>query len=330
MKQNEEIMRIVQEAELEAAYEQAASSTPDLETNLLRMKRNYEDMDMSYRKKCDGTAQSLVMRIMATESLQDIHSVRYRVKSFESLLKKYIKKKAVLPENPGINYEIEKYRPMTGDNYHKIITDLIGIRILIRYQKQWETVHKWIWEHFHSDDRPYIGNWLDEYPGGDNNDFLVEQPKLYLRDENDRSFYQTFGKDVFDVHISREGYSSIHYVIWYDGKYVEIQVRTIYDEAWGECTHDLVYKSKNKAKRAELGRFSYCLAAQTKAAGMIADFMYEKVNSEFIDWPGQEPPDNENAITKEEDSKVFSEICQRINNINKIDTSFDGNIDGLL
>lgn len=173
------------------------------------------------------------MAILTDAELKEIHSARYRIKSIQSLLGKYIKKKAILAEKPGNDYNIEKYRPMDRSNYYKIITDLIGIRILIRYQKQWEVVHEWIWKNFFKSGKSYIKNWLDDYPSGDTEDFIVEKPKLYLRTENELSMYQKFGKDVFEHHVSKEGYSSIHYLLWYDGKYVELQVRTIYDEAWG-------------------------------------------------------------------------------------------------
>lgn len=88
------------------------------------------------------------MTILGDEELKEIHSARYRTKSIESLIIKYIKKKALLPDKPGNDYNIEKYRPMNMDNYYKIITDLIGIRILIRYQQQWEVIHNWIWGNF--------------------------------------------------------------------------------------------------------------------------------------------------------------------------------------
>lgn len=92
---------------------------------------------MKYSDKFASAAQALLMKILSNDSLKEIYSARYRVKTVESLLTKYVKKKALLPKEPGNDYNIEKYRPMNGKNYHKIITDLIGIRILIRYQKQW-------------------------------------------------------------------------------------------------------------------------------------------------------------------------------------------------
>lgn len=47
------------------------------------------------------------------------------------------------------------------------------------------------------------------------------------------------------------GYRSIHYTVSYQGVYIEIQVRTIYDEAWSDCDHNYVYKQdENKSHTA--------------------------------------------------------------------------------
>lgn len=274
--QKKDIMAIIREAEIEDKYDLVALKEEELDKHLLEICKNYSTNKTAYSKKCDSTAQTLLMTILTDDDLKEIHSARYRIKSIQSLLVKYIKKKSILSKVPGNNYDIEKYRPMDSSNYYKIITDLIGIRILIRYQQQWELVHNWIWDNFHELNRNYIKNWLDDYPLDDTADFLVEKPKLYLRDMKDAPLYQVAGKDTFDIHVSNEGYSSIHYLLWYDKKYVEIQVRTIYDEAWSECTHDLVYKCKMKEKRAELERLSECLAIQTQAAGVLADLMYDQ------------------------------------------------------
>ena len=36
-------------------------------------------------------------------------------------------------------------------------------------------------------------------------------------------------------------YRSLHYMIKYDGYYVEIQARTLFEEGWSEVNHDIVY-----------------------------------------------------------------------------------------
>lgn len=327
--QANEIAEIIREAELEDKYELAVIRDADLKRNLVKVGEHYCEGKIPYITKCEAAAKQLLMTILSDSELKEIHSARYRTKSVESLLTKYVKKKALLPETPGTDYNIEKYRPMNKDNYYKIITDLLGIRILIRYQQQWEVVHRWIWNNFSKVDKPYIKNWLDDYPSREAEDFLVEKPKLYLRDAKDLPIYQKVGKDVFDVYISEEGYCSIHYLLWYDGKYVEVQVRTIYDEAWGECTHDLVYKCKNKEKRAELERLSECLATQTQAASMISDMMFDKakITSEKI-----EEENSSVKVDKSLENTRYESLQKRITNINnfqKQTKEFDGAVDNL-
>lgn len=279
-------------------YELVLKKDSDTEKQLLQIKENYmSNKAGSYHKKCEATAKQLLMTILSTEELRDIHSARYRIKTVDSLVIKYVKKKAALPKLPGKEYSIEKYRPMNKDNYYKVITDLIGIRILIRYQQQWRKVHDWIWNNFFDPEKAYITNWFSDYPVGNTEDFIVEKPKLYLRDRNELSLYQDGDEDIFEVCISDEGYNSLHYLLWYDGKYVEIQVRTIYDEAWGECTHDLVYKCKIKNRKTELERLSRCLAIQTQAAGMIADSMYEKSQG-VVDVMTEEPEKKKSSVDK--------------------------------
>lgn len=327
--QANEIAEIIREAELEDKYELAAIRDANLGKNLIRVSEHYYKGKTSYVTKCEAAAKQLLMTILTDNELKEIHSARYRTKTIESLLTKYVKKKALLPEIPGSDYNIEKYRPMNKDNYYKIITDLIGIRILIRYQQQWEVIHNWMWENFFKVDKPYIKNWLDDYPSGEADDFLVEKPKLYLRDVKDLPMYQKVGKDVFEPHVSAEGYSSIHYLVWYDGKYVEIQVRTIYDEAWSECTHDLVYKCKNKARRAELERLSECLATQTQAAGMISEMMFDKsciitTKNEETDLSVKYDGDLENVKYENLQRRIA-----KINNSQREVREFDGAVDNL-
>lgn len=324
------INKIIQETELQDKYELVLAKDIELNKKLLKIVNNYCETKTSYVKKCEATAQQLLMTILTDSELKEIHSARYRTKSIESLITKYVRKKAMLPETPGTEYNIEKYRPMNEKNYYKVITDLIGIRILIRYQQQWEMVHHWIWDNFFKGEERYIKNWYEDFPLGETEDFLVEQPKLYLRKQSDESVYQKVGKGIFKPYVLDEGYSSIHYLVWYDGKYVEIQVRTIYDEAWGECTHDLVYKCRNKTRKAELEGLSECLAIQTQAAGMISDMMYEKAK----EVPKKKTKDHI-IVKKDEglDKFRFENLQKHIANINDVQeqtSEFNGSIDDLI
>lgn len=329
----DEILKIISEADLYEKYEEATLKTPNIKEHILKIVEDYNEKNMCYRSKCESTAQQLLMEILKADELRDIHSARYRVKTVESLITKYVKKKAMLSKSPGIDYNIEKYRPMDSSNYHKIITDLIGIRILIRYQQQWEAVHDWIWNTFPKKGREYIKNWLDDYPSGEREDFIVEKPHIYLRDSKERPLYEKMGKDIFDIQDSIAGYNSLHYLIWYDGKYVEIQVRTIYDEAWSECTHDLVYKCKNKKNKAELEDLSVCLATQTQAAGMLANVMYDKSTQNSKKKEPEEELLPQNAEQSEKENERFAQIENRIYKMDKSKKEkgiFDGRLDNLI
>lgn len=321
--------RIIKDAELESVYEQARKTDPDLALNLEKIADQYERARTSYRSKCEATARNLLMMILSDDNLKEIHSATYRVKTTESLIGKYIRKKAVLPAKQGDDYDIEKYRPMSGANFHKIITDLIGIRILIRYPQQWRMVHEWIFSNFFKGSERYIKNWIQDYPRDNTEDFIVEQPKLYVRYENEISSYMIDGQMIFQPKISSEGYSSLHYLIWYDGKYAEIQVRTVFDEAWGECTHDLVYKCKNKVRKRELERLSVCLASQTQSAGMIASLMYDKAFSE----EEQEEIMEGHTVIDQEEERTYRMLEKRIHGMMELGKQvqdFDGSVDKLI
>ena len=93
----------------------------------------------------------------------------------------------------------------------------MGIRILLLFKEDWLGVH----DHL-----------MKEY-----GDVLLEQPFAYVREGDDTHLYE--GK----VEIRKEKpYRSVHYVIRSDtGLAIEIQVRTLYEEAWSEIDHKLRY-----------------------------------------------------------------------------------------
>lgn len=81
-----------------------------------------------------------------------------------------------------------------------------------------------------------------------------------------------------DIRSSDNKYASIHYIINLGGRYVELQVRTIFDEAWCECNHDFVYKKQHQGAKVNqeiLSRLSVILSQHTTAAESITSLMYE-------------------------------------------------------
>ena len=105
-------------------------------------------------------------------------------------------KRAQVSRDWTTNPEIEKYRNISEKNYYKIITDIIGIRILIRYRHQWKAVHELIWSKYYDSTRPYISDWEGDYVSDPGVKYIVEQPKAYVKQEEDRKNYEDIGKNI--------------------------------------------------------------------------------------------------------------------------------------
>lgn len=159
-----------------------------------------------------------------------LHSYSGRVKEPYHLIEKIVRKS-------HNNYQ--KYNKMTVDNYYMYITDLIGCRVLIVYKDDWRLVHNYLIGKFKNDPAFYIdGDFASSYPIAMEEPFMAEKPVVYIRAGDNQSLYEGFD----NVKISKEGYyRSVHYIIRYGKYYVELQVRSLFEEAWGEVDHNLLY-----------------------------------------------------------------------------------------
>lgn len=156
-----------------------------------------------------------------------IHSYRYRTKDPEHLLEKILRKQR---ENP------EKFAGLDHTNFHKFITDLIGIRVFFLYREDWIHFHKYITSRFENNPELYVVDRLADFDEDVNHYYIAERPKVYKR-AGDSKIY-----DENEIEIITGGiYRSLHYIIKYRGYYVEIQGRTLFEEGWSEIDHDIVY-----------------------------------------------------------------------------------------
>jgi ppGpp synthetase/RelA/SpoT-type nucleotidyltranferase len=148
--------------------------------------------------------------------LPAVHSVKSRVKSSKSLERK-------IPEKVGDG------PPICRDNIFERITDLAGVRVLHLYQDQFRLIHKEILEKVEVE-----RDW-----------HLHELPKAYTWDPESRQFFE--GLNI-RVEIKESFYTSVHYVIRPRADSpicCEIQVRTLFEEIWGEVEHSLNYPVKS-------------------------------------------------------------------------------------
>lgn len=306
----ESFLKKYDDLHLREKVEKIERRVPDFWINLEEIRSHYERSSNEYK----STLSTMINEISQADiNKPTIHSIRYRVKDVDSLLVKIIEKSSKVPEEPQGNPEIEKYRNLTQANYYKIITDLVGIRILIRYRYQWQSVHNLIWKLYHSDTHEYVRDWEADYIKDLGEKFIAEQPKAYIKLDSDRSIYEAIGKNIFHILPSDNHYASLHYLVNLSGIYVELQVRTIFDEAWCECSHDLVYKARVKSQTTKktLERLSTILAQHTTASEEIVSLMCDIAK----------PPRGKSMIkshteenakqNEEKSSQTFSVIMQR-------------------
>lgn len=170
--------------------------------------KELEEIAIDFEQKRNEHQDTVKQYVEVIEKCPYVHSLSYRVKDTRHLVEKLIRK------NPGY---LEKGDSLSKKNYEKYITDLMGIRILLLFKSDWVHVHDYLMEEY--------GNQL------------LEPPFAHIRKGDDDSLYR--GKvEIKD----NKPYRSVHYVVGtQNGLAVEIQVRTLYEEAWSEIDHKLRY-----------------------------------------------------------------------------------------
>ncbi|MCH8294923.1 RelA/SpoT domain-containing protein, partial [Candidatus Poribacteria bacterium] len=142
-----------------------------------------------------------------TGSPSVIHSVKNRMKDLQHLREKIQRK------SPSVN-------PITPEDVFERITDIAGVRVLHLYQAQFSQIHQVITEQLDNEE------WV-----------LYEPAKAYTWDPESREF---FGEHGLSVEVKESLYTSIHYVVKPKSDSplcCEIQVRTLFEEIWGEIDH---------------------------------------------------------------------------------------------
>lgn len=140
-----------------------------------------------------------------------IHSTRLRLKERSHIKEKIVRKSV-------------GDRAITPDNLFSEITDLAGVRLLLLFQSDFSAIDAAIRE------KVALGDWV-----------LGETPKAFTWDPENTDYFSTFDLEVQ----SREtAYTSVHYLIKPKaGSHLccEVQVRTLFEEIWGEVDHRLNY-----------------------------------------------------------------------------------------
>ena len=169
------------------------------------------DKDFNNYKKSYETQAELIANILRSQP--KVHSVKTRVKDSSHLIEKIIRKTPERRMKYGDDFKF------TVDNYKNEITDLLGIRVIHIFKEDWEEIHE------------FITSMWD-----------VMEIVANIREGDNKKEFEAKGIEV----CSRlSGYRSVHYfVVSYPTNkklIAEVQVRTIFEEGYGEIDHQLRY-----------------------------------------------------------------------------------------
>ncbi|MEX3994788.1 RelA/SpoT domain-containing protein [Paraburkholderia sp. EG286A] len=185
------------------------------------------------------------------QSIDRVHSVRFRVKDTDHLLAKIIRKRV----EGG-----EKYAEIGVENYQAIITDLVGVRALHLFKEDLFRIDKSIRDAWEQEENP---------------------PVAYVRQGDSGEKLKDAG---FDVKDHKAGYRSVHYIVSTSPRrqkiLAEIQVRTIFEEGWAEIDHAVKYPnfSDDESVAEFLGIFNR-LAGAADEMGSFVRRMTESVRT---------------------------------------------------
>jgi putative GTP pyrophosphokinase len=150
--------------------------------------------------------------VQSLQHLPEVHAVRYRVKDPLHLLRKVIRKKTEYPD-----------RHIDEHNYIDWINDLAGVRVLYLYKSEW-----------HSLGRHIQATWE-----------LKRPPIAYLSPNTDENTVQVFSAAGAEIRWHDHGYRAVHFVVSTQPNrqryFVEIQLRTLFEEGWSEIDHAVRY-----------------------------------------------------------------------------------------
>lgn len=179
---------------------------------------------------------------LTSGSTPTVHSVKSRLKDSSHLKDKIVRKQA-------------DGEPITAENLFTRVTDLAGVRVLHLYQEQSRAIHAAIIDKVENQ-RDWVFN---------------EQPRAYTWDPEAQGFFASMG---LEVHVKDSFYTSVHYLVRprADSPHCcEIQVRTLFEEIWGEVDHALNYPnpSDNVACREQLRVLTKVVGAGSRLVDAI-------------------------------------------------------------
>lgn len=216
--------------------------------NLKEIYKDYIECVTSYENQANFIANIL-------RSSENVHSVKSRLKEPDRLIEKIIRKTEDRRSKYGSDFDF------TVDNYKDEINDLIGIRVLHIFKDQWRDIHEFI-----------IKNWK------------VIEITANVRDGDNTEAFKELNIEVKE---RVSGYRSVHYLVELnfthnESTIAEIQVRTIFEEGYGEIDHSLRYSHHEipEILKSNLMLFNRLVGSADEMASLINNLSEEWTSKE--------------------------------------------------
>ena len=208
---------------------------------------DFVDYKMSYENQAD-----FISNILRSQPM--IHSVKSRIKEPDRLIEKIIRKTEDRKLKHGKDFQF------TLENYKNEINDLIGIRVIHIFKDQWQDIHEFITK-----------TWK-----------VIEVTANVREGDNTKKFEEL----NIEVRSRISGYRSVHYLVEFyptnEKVIAEIQVRTIFEEGYGEIDHRLRYSHVEipEILKSNLLLFNRIAGSADEMASLINDLSKEWFNKE--------------------------------------------------
>lgn len=215
----------------------------NIDTEVLKdIYNDFVDYKVSYENQA-----GFIANILRSQSM--VHTVKSRIKDPDRLIEKIIRKTRDRKLKYGKDFQF------TLENYKNEINDLIGIRVIHIFKDQWKDIHEFITKTWN----------------------VIEVTANVREGDNTRKFEEL----GIEVRSRISGYRSVHYLVEFyptnERVIAEIQVRTIFEEGYGEIDHRLRYSHVEipEILKSNLLLFNRIAGSADEMASLINDLSKE-------------------------------------------------------
>ncbi len=189
--------------------------------------------------KCESIKADLedvLLYFRGAKRIPNVHFVKYRIKQPEKVIYKLLRQFLSYEGTQTTASEV-----ITFENFHEHVEDMIGIRLIYLIRAQWKEIHQEILNKF--------GDkiWRDKHG-------KKVLPLAFVKISDEDSFQDFFRQNGCKIVHGELDYRSVLYYLQHEclGRIwrVELQTKTIFEEAWFEI-HGALHEP-NKEKKIEL------------------------------------------------------------------------------